>query len=82
MADLVFFSESRIQLQKEVRNHPKLCELIADHPVTEFEEIIAEIAAYCNVIMDGAYYPEDLDKLCDILYWKLRNSRSPLILSS
>ena len=82
MAHLELFSESRIQLQREVQQHPALCELVANHPVTEFETILAEIAAYCGIVLDGSYTKEDLDKLCDILYWRLRDARGAVSIVS
>lgn len=80
MARLEFFSESRIQLAKEVKLHPELMERIQNHRQEDFEIILAEIAAYCDIVLHGNYYPEDLDNLCEILYWKLRKKRSPLVI--
>lgn len=79
MAHLEFFSESRIALNREVRYHPELIERLQEHPANEFEIRVAEIAAYCAVILDGDYTPSDLDKLCDILYWKLVEMRTGII---
>lgn len=77
---LDFFPESRIALSREVAEHPPLLELLKKHPQAEFEIIIAEIALYCDVALDGNYTQEDLDKLCDILFKRLRAKRSSILL--
>lgn len=77
---LEFFPESRIALSREVAEHPPLLELLQKHPQAEFEIILAEIATYCGVVLDGTYTQEDLDKLCDILFKRLRAKRSSILL--
>ena len=78
--NLVFFPESYIALNQEVGNHPELCELLAKHPPQEFEIRIAEIAAYCGIVLDGYYTPEDLERFADILVRKLKDKNSIIIL--
>ena len=75
MAHLEFFSPSRIALGREVNHHPDLVALLQKHNQAEFEIILAEIAAYCEVVLDDTYTQEDIDKLCDILWDKLRKKR-------
>lgn len=77
---LNYFPDSYVELSKEVGNHPELCALLAKHPVQEFEVRLAEIATYCEVILDGDYSLKDLDKLCHILWKKLRAKDSSIIL--
>lgn len=74
------FHENRVALNQEVKLHPALLERLANHPVDEFEVRLAEIAAYCDVLLNGEYYPEDLDRLCGILFKRLYCMRSPLVL--
>lgn len=76
------FSQHRLDLAQEVKNHPKLMEFLANHDQDEFEIMIAEIAAYCEVGLDGDYTPIDLDNLCKILYQKLINKRLGLTIVS
>lgn len=78
--NLHYFSESRIALAREVHNHPELLKLLANHPAAEFEIKLAEIATYCDVILDGDYTPADLDGLCDLLIRKLKQKLSGIIL--
>lgn len=80
MAHLEYFSSEKLGLQEEVSKHPELMRLLANHPAAEFETKLAEIAAYCEVVLDGVYSPEAIDKLCDILTRKLYEKRTLIIL--
>lgn len=82
MTHLVLFSPERIALQKELVHHPELIALLQNHPADEFEIRLAEIAAYCGVLMDGNYLPHELDRLCGILVDKLMAKRCLLLLPS
>ena len=75
------FHQNRIDLDREVRAHPVLMELLANQPSDEFEMRLAQIASYCEVLLHGDYLPSDLDHLCGILYKKLVGKRTPLILN-
>ena len=68
---LNIFPEPFIQLNMEVVHHPILMELLAAHPAHEWEIRLAQIAQYCEVILDGAYMPEEIERLCTILRNKL-----------
>jgi len=65
------FSDERISLNIEVRKHPKLLEVLAQHPQDEFEILLAQIASYCEVVLNGEYLPSDLDNICKACYNKL-----------
>ena len=80
MAYLEYFPPHMIELQEEIFQHPELCRLLANHPPQEKEARIAEIAAYCGIILNGMYMPEDIDKLCEILHRKLVEKRIQIIL--
>ena len=77
---LEFFPESFIALNQEIGNHPELCRLLAKHPPQEMEIRMAEIAAYCDIVLDGYYTPDDLEKLADILVRRLKDKNSIIIL--
>lgn len=68
---LDMWSEHRIALNLEVKNHPELLSLLAKHDIDEFETKLCEIAAYCEVILDGQYTEADLDGVCKELCDKL-----------
>lgn len=74
-----FFPESRIRLSREVPHHSDLLEKIAKLKQDEFEIILAQIATYCDVALDGTYTQEDLNKLCDVLYKKLIEKRTGIL---
>lgn len=75
------FSNARVDLMREVNNHPQLCEIL--HAIgidADWTEQLAEIAAYCNVMMDGDYLLRELEELYPQLRQKLMNDRSPLVM--
>ena len=80
MAYIEYFPPHMIELQEEIFQHPELCRLLANHPPQEKEARIAEIAAYCGVLLDGVYDNQDLEDLCELLLKKLREKRVQLIL--
>lgn len=78
---LEYHDEIFVELGKETLLHEQLCinllQLPKDSPV---ELKIAEIATYCDVVLDGTYSPEDVTKLCHTLYNRLRKKRGELVL--
>jgi len=77
----VYFDERRIALNSELQYHPDICALLANHPITEFEIMLSEIAAVFGIIVDGDYLPEDLNRLCEILTKKLYERRTMILLN-
>lgn len=65
------FPDELIALNAELRYHPILQGLLAKHRAEDWEIKMAEIAAYCEVILDGEYLPEQMQKLAGILHTKL-----------
>jgi hypothetical protein len=78
--DIVMFPESLIQLNREIEHHPKLMELLANHPMNELEVKLAEVAAYVEVILDGDYGPKDVDGLCTTLRERLYTKRTGVLI--
>jgi hypothetical protein len=72
---VTYFPQSMIVLDQECQKHPDLVILLAAQTSPEIEDRIAEIAAYCGVLLDGMYTPEDIDKLCDMLITRLQKKR-------
>lgn len=72
---ITYFTEARVKLQTECNRHPVLiAELMAlDDP--DWGEQVAEIAAYCNVVMDGLYSNEDLEILYPQLTKRMTDTR-------
>lgn len=66
------FPEVYFQLQDECSFHPHLQLLLAKHPAAEFEVKLAEIAAYCGIILDGTYDNADFDRIAGLCIVKLK----------
>jgi hypothetical protein len=66
-----------VALRIGLMEHPDLFDLCAEQP--DFESVIAEIAAYCNILLDGAYTRDEVIKLVGILAGKL-NDKNVLII--
>ena len=56
------FPASITNLNLECANHPVLMERLANHPMGEWEVKLAEIANYCELVLDGQYMPEDIER--------------------
>ena len=80
MAYLEYFDPRLLALQQELLNHPELMERVARHPPRETEMRIAEIAAYCTILLDGYYIPEEINNLAALLTQKLYEKRTQIIL--
>ena len=65
------FPEYLIRLNLETSKHPILLSRLANHQMAEWEVKLAEIANYCEVVLDGDYMPEDIENICNILWKKL-----------
>lgn len=66
---LSLFTPARVAMLKESDNHPVLVDQLAELEEggqakdSHWGDWVAEIAAYCNVAMDGLYSEEDLEIL-------------------
>lgn len=74
-AHINIWPDDIIQLNREIIHHPKLMERLANHPSAEWEIKLAEIAQYCEVMVDGTYLPEEIERLARILRIKLVEKR-------
>ena len=74
-AGINLFPDELINLNREIRNHPKLQERLANHPMAEWEIKLSEIAHYCDMLLHGDYFPEDLNKIAVHLTRKLIERR-------
>ena len=76
--NIEMFSEARIELTKESKEHPELVfclNQIKEQGANEWTDQIACIAAYCYIRVDGLYTGAELDKLAEILLFKLKSMR-------
>lgn len=69
-----------LDLNDEVQHHPDLQKLLVNHNPAELEIMIAEIAAFCGVVLDGYYTQEDIIRLAEILRKKLYERRTGLVI--
>lgn len=70
---LELFPLEMIDLNKELCSgyHPKLEAILGAYPANETDIKFAQIASYCQVVLDGIYTFEDKMKLARILTEKL-----------
>lgn len=76
---LEYFSQAQIAMIKECKRHPLLMDLLGGIEADDWGGALAEISAYCLVVMEGDYMPHELEKLYDILTVKLRKRRQIII---
>ncbi len=72
------FSEGRIELTKEIKEHPDLVFDVAEVKAAgdgSWEDTVACVAAHCYIVVDGHYSLQDLEKLYEILIFELRKKR-------
>jgi len=87
---LVYLSERRVRLVQECTKHPVLLDQLSQLAKVDGEldwaDALAEIAAYCNVVMDGLYSEDDLEVLYPQLTKRMVDTRlgcsSGILLSS
>lgn len=69
-----------IELNVEISHHPdlirRLNELLILTPNAGFEEKLAEIAAYCNILLDGVYDETDIKGIATLCTVKLQGMRT------
>lgn len=78
MTTLHYFHNVVIELQKELTQHPDLAKSLQKNAHT-FEESLAMIATYLNIVVDGEYNAIDL---MDMLLRNLQKKRMPILFSS
>jgi len=77
MAHLHYFHAVVIALQKELQMHPDLSRSLQKQAHT-FEEALAMIATYCDILVDGDYNAVDI---MDMLHRALQRKRMPILFS-
>ena len=78
---LEYFSQAKTLMLIAAQKHPVLVSQCANfNQRDQWPEIVGEIAAYCNVHMDGAYVPHELEALYPKLEERL--SRMPVMLAA
>ena len=79
MAYLEELPIERIELNIECTHHPLLIEKLREIQLlsddNSFETMLAGVAAYCEVALDGYYSPDDINRICTICTERLRKKR-------
>lgn len=67
------FPQEYIDLQIELMrdDHQKICDIVAQFGVDDIDMKLAQIASYCEVMLDGVYTLENRIELCKILKERL-----------
>jgi len=72
-----------IELNVEISHHPKLIqqlnELLLLTPNAGFEEKLAEIATYCNILLDGLYDETDIKGIATLCTKRLQEMRTGIL---
>lgn len=74
-----WFSQAKIALIRECKEHPALMTELAKYDADDWGGAVGEIAAYCLICMEGSYMPMELEKLYDIMYFKLKEKRQVVV---
>lgn len=71
------FPQEYIELQRELATgiHQQIVAIIERYPADEMDIKLAQIAAYCEVILEGDYNLTDRRALCKVLTEKLVSKR-------
>jgi len=77
---LEFFPEPLQALTKEIYNHPALLQILHNQADKDVYMQLCEIAAYCDVVLEGDYSRDDVIRLAEKLTWDLKKKGSALIL--
>jgi hypothetical protein len=78
--DKVMFPTALIELNREVAYHPDLVEILSKQESPDLEVRLAEIAAYCEIILDGFYTQDDISRIADECIRRLKSKRVGIIL--
>lgn len=73
------FSQAQIAMIAEVKQHPPLMDYLRGYPADDWGGAIGEIAAYVGICMEGNYMPHELEKLYDMITFKLRKKRMIIV---
>lgn len=74
------FPEELIQLRVEIDNHPDLLAILHGQADKDVYIQICEIAAYCEIVVEGTYTRADIIGLCKICLDKLMSKRTLIVL--
>lgn len=68
-------------LNREVMFHPDLQKILQGQEEKDLYVQIADIAAFCEIVLEGDYTKEDILKLCVVLTKHLYSRRTGIMIS-
>ena len=80
MTTLEFFPEPLNQLRQEIDHHPDLLTILSIQQDKDVYIQISEIAAYCDIVLDGTYTRDDIVALCELCVKRLQDKRTIMVL--
>ena len=80
MTILEFFPEPLNQLRQEIDHHPDLLTILSIQSDKDVYIQISEIAAYCDIVLDGTYTRDDIVQLCELCVKRLQAKRTIMVL--
>lgn len=60
----VYYEQELLDLRLELSHHPDLMLILAAQTDSDIYIHIAEIAAYCNMLLEGDYTKDDILEVC------------------
>ena len=70
-----YFESELLELNKEIQYHPDLLTILAVQGDKDIYVMIAEISAFCGMILEGDYSKDDVLKICEKCTEILRGRR-------
>ena len=74
------FPEELTQLRIEIDNHPELLVILHGQADKDVYMQICEIAAYCDLVLEGTYTRDDIIGICAKCLNKLISKRTLIVL--
>lgn len=74
-----YFPPELIALREEIENHPDLLVILSVQASSDIYVHIAEIAAYCQIALNGTFSREEIIKICGLCVNELRAKRTIIV---
>lgn len=81
MKRIEMFPDEFFEIQKELRHHPELMARLTQQTDKDIYIQMNEVAAYCNVVLDGDYDLTDMTELCRLCIERLQRMRVAIIIT-
>jgi hypothetical protein len=75
-----YFDQELIDLQQEITHHPDLLHILSIQEDKDIYISIAEISAFCGVVLDGDYTKDDILGICKTCTRMLYERRTGIVI--